>query len=59
MWLRRLRRVVGQLLEGVGGLQAEEPPELVVAGDAALAGAQDVGRGEVELMPVGPGRTRC
>ena len=48
-----LRRV-GHLLERVVRLQVEQAAELVVAGYAALAHAQDVDRREIDERPVGP-----
>ena len=50
------RRVVGQLVEGLHRLLAEQPPELVVAGHAALAIADDVHRRQVEPLAVVAGQ---
>ena len=55
--LRGRRRVLGQVVERPGRGQAQQPAELVVAGHAALAGAQDVHGGEVDLHAVRRGGT--
>src|SRR5215831_8267801 len=44
---RQLSRVVGHVLEALGGLQVQEPPELVVARHAEFTGTQDVGGRQV------------
>ena len=50
--LRRGRRILGEVVEGPGRRQRQQPAELVVAGDAALPGAQDVHGREVNLHAV-------